>query len=95
MPTLAPVRYFKTSPEITRLMVMLYGWFLLSLRNAKDFLHERAIEISHETVRLCWNRFGPMSAAEVRRRRVDRMRPCRQLRCRIHEMFLKINGEMH
>ena len=36
----------------------------------KILLHERGIEISHETVRFWWNRFGPMFAAEIRRKRV-------------------------
>ena len=53
-------RHFKTSPEIIRLAVMLYDRFPLSLRNVEDLLHERGIEISHETVRFWWNRFGPM-----------------------------------
>ena len=34
-------RYFKTSPEIIRLAVMLYIRFPLSLRNVEDLLHER------------------------------------------------------
>jgi|GEM_PF-1989563 len=56
----SPFRYFKTSPEIIRLAVMLYIRFPLSLRNVEDLLHERGIEISHETVRYWWNRFGPI-----------------------------------
>jgi len=44
----SPFRYFKTSPEIIRLAVMLYVRFPLSLRNVEDLLHERGIEISHE-----------------------------------------------
>jgi len=43
-------RYFKTSPEIIRLAVMLYIRFPLSLRNVEDLLHEYGIEISHVTV---------------------------------------------
>ena len=35
----------------------------LSLRNVEDLLAERGIDICHETVRLWWNRFGPMFAA--------------------------------
>ena len=69
----SPFRYFKTSPEIIRLAVMMYIRFPLSLRNVEDLLHERGIEISHETVRFWWNRFGPLFAAEIRRKRVDRM----------------------
>jgi len=54
----SPFRYFKTSPEIIRLAVMMYVRFPLSLRNVEDLLHERGIDISHETVRFWWNRFG-------------------------------------
>ena len=59
----APFKYFKTSPEIIRLAVMLYVRFPLSLRNVEDLLHERGIEVSHETVRFWWQRFGPMFAS--------------------------------
>jgi putative transposase len=47
----SPFKWFKTSPEIIRLAVMLYVRFPLSLRNVEDLLHERGVEISHETVR--------------------------------------------
>jgi transposase-like protein len=47
----SPFRYFKASPEIIRLAVMMYVRFPLSLRNVEDLLHERGIDISHETVR--------------------------------------------
>jgi putative transposase len=67
----SPFRYFRTSPEIIRLAVMMYVRFPLSLRNVEDLLHERGIEVSHETVRFWWQRFGPRFAAEVRRRRVS------------------------
>jgi putative transposase len=59
----SPFSYFKTSQEIIRPAVMLYVRFPLSLRNVEDLLHERGIEISHETVRFWSNRFGPMFAA--------------------------------
>jgi putative transposase len=49
---------------------MLYVQFALSLRNVEDLLHERGIEASHGTVRFWWLRFGPMFAAETRRKRV-------------------------
>ena len=63
-------RYFKTSPEIIRLAVMMYVRYPLSLRNVEDLLHERGIDITHETVRFWWNRFGTIFAAEIRRSRV-------------------------
>ena len=91
----SPFRYFKTSQEIIRLAVMLYIRFPLSLRNVEDLLHERGIEISHETVRYWWNRFGPMFAAELRRKRVDRMRGRKQWRWHLDEVFVKINCVTH
>jgi putative transposase len=91
----SPFRYFKTSPEIIRLAVMLYIRFPLSLRNVEDLLHERGIEISHETVRYWWNRFGPMFAAKLRRKRVDRMRGRKHWRWHLDEVFVKINGATH
>ena len=62
-----PFRYFHSSPEVIRLVVLMYVRFPLSLRNVEDLLFERGIDICHETVRLWWNRFGPMFAADIRR----------------------------
>ena len=91
----SPFRYFKTSPEVIRLAVMMYIRFPLSLRNVEDLLHERGIDVCHETVRFWWGRFGPMFAAEIRRRRVDRMRAGHRWRWHLDEVFVKINGERH
>jgi transposase-like protein len=63
-------RYFNSSPEVIRLTVMMYIRYPLSLRQVEDLLFERAIDICHETVRFWWNRFGPMFAAEIRKRRI-------------------------
>ncbi len=41
---------------------MLYVRFPLSLRNVEDLLFERGFDLCHETVRLWWNRFGPLFA---------------------------------
>nr|WP_300395906.1 hypothetical protein [Henriciella sp.] len=46
-----PCRYFETSPEIIQLAVMMYVRFPFSLRNVEDLLHERGIDICHESVR--------------------------------------------
>jgi putative transposase len=69
-----PFKYFKTSAEVIRLAVMMYVRFPLSLRNVEDLLHERGTDVSHETVRFWWNRFGPAFASEIRRSRIQRMR---------------------
>ena len=60
-----------------------------------DLLHERGIDISHETVRFWWNRFGPIFAAEIRRRRVSQKRAYSNWQWHLDEMFVKINGETH
>jgi putative transposase len=62
-----PFRYFNSSPEVIRLVVMMYVKYPSSLRNVEDLLAERGIDISHETVRFWWNRFGPMFATEIRK----------------------------
>ena len=90
-----PFRYFNSSPEVIRMAVMLYIRYPLSLRNVEDLLFERGYEISHETVRFWWNRFGPMFAAEIRKKRVQRMRQFTHWRWHLDEMYVKINGKMH
>lgn len=45
-----PFRYFKTSPEVIRLAVMMYVRFPLSLRNVEDLLHQRGIDISMQNL---------------------------------------------
>ena len=90
----SPFRYFKTSPEIIRLAVMLYVRFPLSLRNVEDLLHERGIDVSHETVRYWWHRSGPMFASEIRKRRFEGMQSSRW-KWHLDEVFVKINGERH
>ena len=90
-----PFKGFHSSPEIIRLAVMMYVRFPLSLRNVEDLLHERGIDISHETVRYWWNRFGPMFAAEIRRKRVQQMRAYSNWQWHLDEVFVKINGETH
>ena len=91
----SPFRYFKTSPAIIRLAVMMYVRFPLSLRNVEDLLHERGIDISYETVRFWWNRFGPLFAAEIRKKRVSQMRAYSNWQWHLDEVFVKINGETH
>ncbi len=89
-----PFRYFNSSPEVIRLTVMMYIRYPLSLRQVEDLLFERGIDICHETVRFWWNRFGPMFAAEIRKRRVHH-RSYSQWRWHLDEVFVRINGETH
>ncbi len=91
----SPFRYFRTSPEIIRLAVMMYIRFPLSLRNVEDLLHERGIDVSYESVRFWWQRFGPRFASEIRRKRSQSMRHHSNWKWHLDEMFVKINSERH
>src|SRR6202050_437594 len=89
-----PFRYFNSSPEVIRLVVMMYVRYPLSLRNVEDLLAERKTALSHDAVRFWCNRFGPMFAAEIRKRRVAHMRGYPQWRWHLDEVFVKINGKL-
>ena len=89
-----PFRYFNSSPEVIRLAVMMYIRYPLSLRQVEDILFERGIDICHETVRYWWNRFGPMFASEIRKRRVQGGN-WSNWRWHLDEVFVRINGETH
>ena len=89
-----PFRYFNSSPEVIRLTVMMYVRYPLSLRQVEDLLFERGIDFCHETVRFWWNRFGPMFAAEIRKRRINK-RAYSQWCWHLDEVFVRINGETH
>ena len=45
-----------------------FGRFMLGA------MKERGIDVSHETIRFWWNRFGPIFASEIRRRRIQQLR---------------------
>ena len=90
----SPFRYFNSSPEIIRLVVMMYVRFPLSLRNVEDLLFERGIDVCHETVRFWWNRFGPLFAAEIKKRRISDGNYSRH-RWHVDEMCVKISGKRH
>ncbi len=88
-------RYFNSSPAVIRAAVMLYVRYPLSLRQVEDLLHERGIDISHETVRFWWNRFGPIFASEIRKGRRTRSAQLIQWRWHLDEVFVRINGKAH
>ncbi|WP_281020098.1 IS6 family transposase [Minwuia sp. IMCC3060] len=88
-----PFRYFNSSPAVICTAVLLYIRFPLSLRQVEDLLHERGIDISHETVRFWWNRFGPIFAADLRKRQRRTARQHIQWRWHMDEVFVRVNGE--
>ncbi len=64
-------RCFRTSPDIIRLGVMMDIHYPLPLHSVEDLLHERGIDITHETERFWGNRLGQVFAAQIRRNRVQ------------------------
>ena len=85
-------RYFKTSPEIIQLAVMLYVRFPRSLRNVEDLLHERGVDLSYESVRYWWHRFGSQFARQFKKRRAGGVHSS-NWKWQLDEVFVKINGE--
>lgn len=68
--------------------------FLSRSGSSKTCCFERGVEVSHETVRCSWHRFGPMFASEIQKRRIER--DAFQLwRWHPDERLVKINGELH
>jgi DDE domain len=69
--------------------IWLYLRFTLSFRDVEDLLAERGITVSYETVRRWVNHFGPMVAADLRKRR---SKP--HTTWHLDEVYLKIDGRM-
>ena len=69
---------------------MYYVRYPLSFCQVEDILHERGIDICHETVRFWADRFGPKFAKEIRKNRVDQHS---NWQWHLDEVFVKINGE--
>ena len=75
MPNRVSFRYFKTSPEIIQLAVALYVRFPLSQRNVEDLLHERGVDVSYESVRYWWHKFGSQFAHQTKSARQEECSP--------------------
>ena len=67
----------------------LYARSPLSLYNVEDLRHERDIDVTHETVRFRWSRFGPDFTAEILWKGAERLRARPQRRRRLYEVFVK------
>jgi putative transposase len=80
---------YRFPPEIIHQAIWLYLRFTLSFRDVEDLLAERGIAVSYETVRRWVNHFGPMIAADLRRRR-----PKPDTTWHLDEVYLKIAGRM-
>src|SRR5271166_2342249 len=78
---------YRFPPEIIQQAIWLYLRFTLSLRDVEDLLAERGVGVSYETVRRWVNHFGPMIAADLRRRR-----PKPHTTWHLDEVYLKVDG---
>ena len=68
MNLISPRRH-RFPPEVIRYAVWLYFRSTLSIPDVEELLAQRGVEVSREAVR-CWvNKFGPLIAANLRRRR--------------------------
>ncbi len=74
---------------------MLYVRFPLWLRNFENFLQQRSIYESHETVCFWPNRFGPMFIAEIRRKRMQNLRAYSNWPWHLEDVLVKVDGEVH
>jgi putative transposase len=87
-------RYFNHSEAIIRWAILLYVRYPLSLRQVEELMAERGIEVSYETIRLWWNRFGPEIAKELGNRRAASGCISRW-RFHIDEVYVRIDGIQH
>jgi hypothetical protein len=83
------LRGIRFPPEIIHQAIWLYLRFTLSFRDVEDLLAERGLAVSYETVRRWVNHFGPMIAADLRKRR---QKP--HTTWHLDEVYLKIDGQM-
>ena len=77
----------RSPPEIISYAVWLYYQFSPSHRDIEDLLAERGVTVSHESIRLWCNKFGPIYT-----RRLKRKRQGYGDTFYIDEVFVKING---
>ena len=80
---------YRFPPEIIQQAIWLYLRFTLSLRDVEDLLAERGVSVSYESVRRWVSHFGPMIAADLRKRR---LKP--HTTWHLDEVYLKIDGRM-
>jgi transposase-like protein len=76
--------------EVIRHAVWLYAQFSLSYRDVEDLLAERGLDISYETVRRWFLKFGGPIARNLRR-----MRPTPSDYWHLDEMVIVIRGKQH
>jgi transposase-like protein len=77
-------------PVIIQHAVWLYARFTLSFRDVEELLAERGIDVSNETVRRWFLKFGRLIARNLRR-----SRPRPSANWHLDEMVIKVRGRKH
>lgn len=72
--------------------VMYYVRYPLSFRQVEDILHNRGIDISHETVRYWVARFGKLLARAIRKKRKGQ---CSNWQWHLYEVLVEITDVQH
>jgi putative transposase len=80
---------YRFPPEIIHQAIWLYLRFTLSFRDVEDLLAERGVLVSYDTIRRWVNHFGPVIAADLRKRR-----PKPHTTWHLDEVYLKIDGRL-
>ena len=70
--------------------IWLYHHFPLSYRDVQELLHQRGIQVSHETLREWCIKFGPLFAEDLRHRE-----PRRGSRWHLDEVCASVDGVRH
>jgi putative transposase len=83
-------RYHRYPPEIITQCVRLYYRFSLSYRDVEEFMFERGIIVSYESIRRWCHKFGPFFTAAIRRQR-----PQPKDKWHLDEMFIKMAGRTY
>ena len=87
---LSRLKGFRFPRSVIGYAVWAYHRFAVSLRDVEDLLAARGVIVSHETIRVWVNRFGPQFAAHVRRDR-----PAPSDKWHLDDVVVKINGRKH
>ena len=80
---------YRFPPEVIHQAIWLYLRFTLSLRDVEDLLAQRGIGLSYKSIRRWVNHFGPLVAADLRKRR-----PRPHSIWHLDEVYLKIDGRL-
>ena len=89
---MTPISYkrHRFPPVIIQHAVWLYARFTLSFRDVEELLAERGVDVSNETVRRWFLKFGRLIARNLRH-----SRPRASARWHLDEMVIKIRGKQH